>query len=436
MQSIHFSMIDIVLIVATLQCALVFGLVVIARALPTPSPICRHLLGLLFIAIGLDAAAILLVWQADLRAALAPVGGWVIAFVSFAFTAKGPLLLLFVQTLTTPQFQLRPVHLLHLSAFAMALAVAFTNGLDINRITYTVELDLPNPGTNTWWTLMRLAPCIYALAAIYTLRKAPAVFSTHSINEQYQYRYWIQALVWGFFAQWSLNLGVHIAGNHISFDVANTLGIINDFAILVWVNALLFYSFKVIRTLSPLQQTPPQMRPAEPVMPADEVTKIQEAPVPEAPGQEVTAQAQWAPYAIKTGAQSQLAYLPCQQRLANNHEEHAALGMIVSGIDDKQLHLQHTLNLDKFADAVELPSREVSRLINAYFDCSFAEFINAFRTCEAEQLLSCADHADSTINDIINRAGFNSKSAFHRFFKRFTNLSPSEYRKQKAFNKG
>ena len=85
MQSIHFSMIDIVLIVATLQCALVFGLVVIARALPTPSPICRHLLGLLFIAIGMDAAAILLVWQADVRAALAPVAGLVIAFASFAF---------------------------------------------------------------------------------------------------------------------------------------------------------------------------------------------------------------------------------------------------------------------------------------------------------------------------------------------------------------
>ncbi|BCD99806.1 helix-turn-helix domain-containing protein [Marinagarivorans cellulosilyticus] len=435
MQSIHFSMIDIVLIVATLQCALVFGLVVIARALPTPSPICRHLLGLLFIAIGMDAAAILLVWQADVRAALAPVAGLVIAFASFAFTAKGPLLLLFVQTLTTPQFQLRPVHILHLSAFAMALAVAFTNGLDIERITYSVESDLPNPGTNTWWTLMRLVPCIYALAAIYTLRKAPAVYSTHSTNDQYPYHYWIKALVWGFFAQWSLNLGVHIAGNHISFELANTLGIINDFAILVWVNALLFYSFKVIRTLSPLQQHQIQVAPAEPAKPVADVVAVVGVAVPEEPASEVFVPEVPAPYVIKTGMQSQPSYLPRQQRPANNFEEHEALGMIVSGIDDKQLHLQHTLNVDKFSDAVELPSREVSRLINAYFDCSFAEFINAFRTYEAEQLLSCADHADAAINDIIGRAGFNSKSAFHRFFKRFTGLSPSEYRKHKSSNK-
>lgn len=428
MQAIHFSIIDIVLIVATLECALVFGLVVIARALPMPSLMCRYFLGLLFIAIGLDAAAILLVWQAELRAVLAPVSWLVIVFASFAFIAKGPLLLLFVQALTTPKFQLRPIHMLHFSAFVMALTVAFTNGLDIDLISYSVELDSLNPGTYTWWTLMRLVPCIYALAAIYTLRQAPAVFGMHYANDEYQSNYWIQALVWGFFAQWSLNLGVHIAGEHMSFDVANVLGIINDFAILVWVNVLLFYSFKVIRMLSPFQ-------PLQPLQPLQLKARPSSAPVDEDLASQLAVHSKPAaeglvPYSIKTGGQSQPAYLPRQQRPANNHEEHEALGAIISGIDDKKLHLQQTLNVDKFSNAVELPSRDVSRLINAYFDCSFSEFVNAFRTYEAECLLSCADNADMTINDIIGRAGFNSKSAFHRFFRRLTGLAPSEYRKQ------
>ena len=424
MQSIHYSVIDIILIVATLECVLIYGLIVVARALPTPNATCRHLLGFLFVAIALDALATLLVWQADLRTAMEPVGELTVAFASFAFTAKGPLLLLFVQTLVTPQFQLRPVHILHFSAFAMALAVAFTNSLDTTRITYTIESNLPNPGTNTWWTLMRLTPCLYALAAIYTLRKMTALYDSHYTSNEYQYGYWIQALVWGFFAQWSLNLAVHIAGNHIPFRISNSLGIANDIVILLLVNALLFYCFKVMRTLAPMH--PGMSEPEDKASSSHEAPKIKDAATAEI----VDAEAEtYSTHAFAIGEHSNVNYLPRQATPATNYEDDTALAAIVKGIDEHQLHLNPPLNVDKFAEAIELAPRDVSRLINAHFDCSFSEFINAFRTFEAERLLTDPKHLETTIIDIIGLAGFNSKSAFHRFFKRYTGLAPSEYRK-------
>jgi AraC-like DNA-binding protein len=35
-----------------------------------------------------------------------------------------------------------------------------------------------------------------------------------------------------------------------------------------------------------------------------------------------------------------------------------------------------------------------------------------------------------TVLDILLQAGFNSKSAFHRFFNRLVGVSPTEFRKQ------
>jgi AraC-like DNA-binding protein len=37
-----------------------------------------------------------------------------------------------------------------------------------------------------------------------------------------------------------------------------------------------------------------------------------------------------------------------------------------------------------------------------------------------------------TILDIVYKSGFNSQSAFHRFFKRLVGMTPSEYRKKTA----
>lgn len=427
MQSIHYSVIDIILIVAALECVLIYGLIVVARALPTPNATCRHLLGFLFLAIALDALATLLVWQTSLREAMAPFGGLVVAFASFAFSAKGPLLLLFVQTLVTPKFRLRPVHILHFSAFAMALAVAFTNSLDTTRITFTIESNMANPGSNTWWTLMRLTPCLYALAAIYTLRKMTALYDSHYTSNEYQYGYWIKALVWGYFAQWSLNLAVHIAGNHLPYDISNALGIANDIAILLMVNGLLFYCFKVMRTLAPMHPSIVEHQPFELAdQPEEEVDNAKKDDGCE------PASEPFSMHAFVIGEQSNVNYLPRQITPAANREDDAALTAIMRGIDERTLHLNPTLNVDKFSEAIDLAPRDVSRLINAHFDCSFSEFINAFRTFEAEHLLTDPKHLETTIIDIIGLAGFNSKSAFHRFFKRYTGLAPSDYRKLRA----
>jgi AraC-like DNA-binding protein len=48
---------------------------------------------------------------------------------------------------------------------------------------------------------------------------------------------------------------------------------------------------------------------------------------------------------------------------------------------------------------------------------------------KAKELLLNPDYADRTILDIFLESGFNSKSAFNRFFKRYVGVTATEFRK-------
>jgi AraC-like DNA-binding protein len=72
----------------------------------------------------------------------------------------------------------------------------------------------------------------------------------------------------------------------------------------------------------------------------------------------------------------------------------------------------------------------VSAVLKLHYQSNFFEFINGFRVEEAKRLLALPEFKDETILEVIFKSGFNSPSAFHRFFKRMVGVTPTEYRKQ------
>ena len=65
-----------------------------------------------------------------------------------------------------------------------------------------------------------------------------------------------------------------------------------------------------------------------------------------------------------------------------------------------------------------------------HYQSNFFEFINRYRVEEAKRLLLSPEFKDETILEIIYKSGFNSPSAFHRFFKRMVDMTPTEFRQQ------
>ena len=414
MHNILFSVLDLSLIATIIECALIFCLIVIARIIPAPSRLCRYSLGLLFIAIALDSLTMLLIWHDGLRFYLENYSPISILIGTLALASKGPLLYIFIKTITRPNYTLKPLHLLHALPFVAGLAVALIAHLDTHAIATTLDSNERSIGSVYWWTILRLAPTLYAIASLISLRRMNALYDSHYTGDEYHYSYWIKILTVGFLVQWGLALSIHIAGQYLPLGLVTALGKSNDLLALALVNGLLVYCFTIIRTLTPIlgNDEPPAADTTPPQPNRTHLTKNGDSkhqdPTPRR----------------KEG------YIPSLHVPANTPEDEAIIEAIIKNIEHDKLHLNHTLNLEKLANAVMQPSKEVSRLINTHFQYSFSEFINAYRTLEAEQLLAAPEHQETPIHEIIHLSGFNSKSAFHRFFKRFTGMSPSEYRKQ------
>lgn len=96
---------------------------------------------------------------------------------------------------------------------------------------------------------------------------------------------------------------------------------------------------------------------------------------------------------------------------------------------EEEPYLDSSLTVHKLSRQLNLPSRELSILINHHINQHFFEFINEYRIKKAMEILSDYRLKDLTISEILYQVGFNSKSSFNTAFKKITSLTPSAYRK-------
>lgn len=96
-------------------------------------------------------------------------------------------------------------------------------------------------------------------------------------------------------------------------------------------------------------------------------------------------------------------------------------------IKKEKLYLKPDLSLENLAGKINLPSREVSQIINRHSNKNFSNFINNYRIEEAKKLLE-TDKKRSKIISIALDSGFKNLSTFNITFKAITKQTPSEYR--------
>jgi ligand-binding sensor domain-containing protein/AraC-like DNA-binding protein len=99
-------------------------------------------------------------------------------------------------------------------------------------------------------------------------------------------------------------------------------------------------------------------------------------------------------------------------------------------MDEERLFLDPDLTLNKLSLRLRIHYNHLSRIINERFGLSYNDFINKYRIEEARKKLTSPEEKESTILDIAYSTGFYSKSVFNAAFKKFTGMTPTEYRQK------
>ncbi|NNF99461.1 MAG: AraC family transcriptional regulator [Desulfobacteraceae bacterium] len=149
---------------------------------------------------------------------------------------------------------------------------------------------------------------------------------------------------------------------------------------------------------------------------------------------------------ILTGLYSQDIFLavpdkPVEKiKYEKNRIDQGSLQQILSAIGtlmkEKKPYLNPDFNLQVLSDRAGIKPHAISQAINTCLRKNFYDYINEFRIMESKRLLihnvngrGENGSAKKTVLEILYEAGFNSKSTFHRAFKKQTGTTPTYFLK-------
>lgn len=111
------------------------------------------------------------------------------------------------------------------------------------------------------------------------------------------------------------------------------------------------------------------------------------------------------------------------------------LKKIIEVLEKDKIFMEENITLRKLSKTLSIPTHHLSQVINEKLQKNFNDLINSNRIEEAKRKLLESDAHETSILEIAYEVGFNSKSVFNRAFKKYTGMTPSQFRKKTQENK-
>lgn len=118
--------------------------------------------------------------------------------------------------------------------------------------------------------------------------------------------------------------------------------------------------------------------------------------------------------------------LPINQPLTDKDEKF--VNDLITYMKTGKPFLDPELNISKMAAELEVTVEYLSGILNGKLHMNFFDFVNRYRIEEFRRLCSDPKLNHLSIMGLAFDCGFNSKATFNRVFKKATNLTPSEFR--------
>lgn len=97
---------------------------------------------------------------------------------------------------------------------------------------------------------------------------------------------------------------------------------------------------------------------------------------------------------------------------------------------EEKSYLQKDLSVDQLAEKLQTKSQYISRTFSEHIHENFNDYVNKHRITFSKKLLKDKEYQHYKIEAIAEEAGFNNKVTFYKAFSKFTNTTPSKFRKE------
>ena len=216
----------------------------------------------------------------------------------------------------------------------------------------------------------------YSILCLFTLKKYNEILKTEYSSLEKKKLNWLTFLVAGFILIW---IGGYY--NYLAFILKLSFGISWEFIILlifIFANAIVFMGLKQPEIFSGIVQK-------------DTSPKYAKTPLPD-----------------------------------ETKDEY--LEKLLDYMKNEKPYLNPTLTITEVSEKISIPARYLSQVINTSLNQNFYDFVNSFRIEESKYFFR--NNSNDTVLEVLYEVGFNSKSSFNRAFKKYTGVTPSEFRKK------
>lgn len=111
-----------------------------------------------------------------------------------------------------------------------------------------------------------------------------------------------------------------------------------------------------------------------------------------------------------------------------NETKEELLKKILVEFNQHQYFLNNMASLSGLSKTIKESSHHVSQVINEKLGMNFFELLAKYRIEEAQKMIRDDKDKKITIEELAEKVGYNSKSAFNNAFKKLTSKTPSEFR--------
>ena len=100
-------------------------------------------------------------------------------------------------------------------------------------------------------------------------------------------------------------------------------------------------------------------------------------------------------------------------------------------MEEKKLYHESELTLFSLAGYLQVHPNHLSQIINQHRNQNFFDYVNELRVNDVKEALLSGKYDTHSLLGIGFEFGFNSKASFNRAFKKFTGMTPGEYKRDK-----